>query len=500
MNFDNLTREELAVVRAKSDASLLFFTRFWYRVLKGTNFIVNWHHDEICAELKRVENYEIELLNINIPPRFSKTEIAAVNFIARGIGMNPSGNYLYITASDELRAQTSVSIRDIVSHPYFQTMYGVVLKKDQNSKNLWRTTQGGGLKTATIFGQITGFGAGQMIKHPSKDGSEDLEAYIREFEGCIVLDDINKTDDAEQENAANDKVARTIFNTIMSRKNSKDTPLINIQQRSGMQDATQQLKDHYGENNPKAKFLVYPVLYNGEPLWEWKHDMQAIEELRLSPKTAHVFETQYMQNPSPIEGLIFPKGQLKRYKRTDVDLTQEEVGVSFVDVADTGEDHHSVPFGSIIGPRVYIKDVVFTDLPTAVNVPMTVEGANVHKPEYMQVESNFGGSMYIQLMNTNPDIKMNGRTALIPMNSTGNKQTRIYAAAAFIVNYFWFLDESEYEVGSQYDLFMKALTSYTFKAKHDDAPDSLAGLARMILFYFPGHFEFTLAEIQGNQE
>ena len=38
-------------------------------------------------------------------------------------------------------------------------------------------------KNCTIFGQITGFGAGIM--------KETIEE-IRSFEGCIVLDDINK--------------------------------------------------------------------------------------------------------------------------------------------------------------------------------------------------------------------------------------------------------------------------------------------------------------------
>lgn len=493
MNFENLSRSELLAARIECDKSLLYFTRFWFRVLRGTKFILNWHHEEMCQALEQIEKYEIELLNINIPPRFSKTELAAVNTIARGIGMNPGSNWLYVTASDELRAQTSVSIRDIVSHPYFQTMYGVELKKDQNAKNLWRTTQGGGLKTATIFGQITGFGAGQMIQY-----NRELEDFIRSFEGCIILDDINKTDDAEQENATNDKVGRTIFNTIFSRKNSPDTPIINIQQRSGMSDATQQLMEHYGDS-PKAKFLVYPVVKDGVPLWEWKHNLDEIEQLRLSPKTAHVFETQYMQNPSPVEGLLFPPTQIKRFKRTDVDLSSKEVEVAFADVADEGKDHHSVPFASILGPKVFVHDVIFTTQGTSVNVPMTIAKANEHKPEFMQIESNFGGSMYIQLMNTTEGMTVNGTTALIPVVSTSKKQTRIIAASAFILNYFYFLDESEYEIGSHYDAFMKALTSYTVLSKHDDAPDSLAGLARMIMFYFPGHFDFTLSEIQGNQ-
>lgn len=483
MDFNNLTREELAVARVKCDKSLLFFTRFWYKVLKNSKFITNWHHEEIEKELERVTNYELELLNINIPPRFSKTELGAVNYIARGIGMNPGANYLYITASDELRAQTSISIRDIVSHPYFYIMYGVELRKDQNSKNLWRTTQGGGLKTATIFGQITGFGAGQMIQQ-----NNELMDYIRGFEGCIVLDDVNKTDDSEVENANNEKVSRTVFNTVLSRKNSKDTPIINIQQRAGMTDVTQSFIDHYGENNPKAKFLVYPVISeSGVPLWEWKHDLTDIENLKNSPLTGHMFETQYMQNPLPKHGLMFP--DLKRFKRSDVDLNDELPGLSFVDVADSGEDNHSSPFAKLVGSKVFIHDVIFTKESTETNVPLLVAMTNKYKPEFMRVESNFGGTMYIQLMNLQG---MNGRTALISMNASSNKHTRIIQASLFINEYCYFLDPSEYEIGSDYDRFMKNLCAYTKKkgeAKHDDAPDSMAGLARMILSFYPHLYE-----------
>jgi predicted phage terminase large subunit-like protein len=483
VDFNNLTDEQLTVARTKCDKSLLFFTRFWYKVLKNSKFILNWHHEEIEAGLEDVTNYKLDLLNINIPPRFSKTEIAGVNYIARGIGMNPSANYLYITASDELRAQTSISIRDIVSHPYFYKMYGVRLRKDQNSKNLWRTEKGGGLKTATIFGQITGFGAGQMIEH-----NRELENFIRNFEGCIVIDDANKTDDSEVENANNEKVSRTIFNTVMSRKNSKDTPIVNIQQRAGMSDVTQSFIEHYGENNPRARFLVYPVISeDGVPLWDWKHNLQDIEALKTSPKTAHMFETQYMQNPLPKHGLMFP--DIKRFKRSDVDLSIDCPGLGFVDVADTGEDNHCVVLGKLIGNKVFIHDVVFTKESTETNVPLTAAIINKYKPEYVRVESNFGGTMYIQLVNLQG---LNGRTALIPMNASANKHTRIIQASIFINEYFYFLDSSEYEIGSDYDRFIRNLVSYTKKkgeSKHDDAPDCCAGLARMILSFYPHLYE-----------
>jgi predicted phage terminase large subunit-like protein len=470
-----LTRRELAIIRAKCDKDLLFFTRFWYKTIHGTKFIVNWHHEEIRDCLKQIENYELDLLNINIPPRFSKTELAAVNFIARGIGMNPTSNWLYITASDELRSQTSVSIRDIVSHPYFKIMYGVELKKDQNSKNLWRTNHGGGLKTATIFGQVTGFGAGQMIEH-----NTDLLDYVREFEGAIVLDDINKTDDSEVENANNTKVSRTLFNTVMSRKNSKDTPLVNIQQRAGHTDVTGQLMEHY-EDDPRAKFLVLPVIIDGVPLWEWKHDLKDIEKLRTSDKTAHIFGTQYMQVPYvDKEGLVFAADDLNYFDPKHLDLSKADGICSFIDIADTGDDDHSAPIGYLIDDFIYVTDVYYTKEGTKTNVQGTADILNKHDVNYVNAESNFGGSMYVQLISPilKEDIVIQG------VRAQGNKHSRILTAEMPIKKRFRFI--KNFDVNTQYGRFMKCLVDYQRdgKSKHDDAPDSLHGLYKLFKNFY----------------
>lgn len=470
---NDLPREELSMIREKCDRDLMYFTRFFFKILHGTKFIVSDHHKEIVSELKRVEDYELDLLNINIPPRFSKTELAAVNFIARGVGMNPTSNWLYITASDELRSQTSVSIRDIVSHPYFKIMYGVELKKDQNAKNLWRTTQGGGLKTATIFGQITGFGAGQMIEQ-----HEDLIEHIRTFEGCIVLDDINKTDDSEVENANNEKVSRTLFNTIMSRKNSKDTPLINIQQRAGMSDATQQLMEHYTEQNERAMFMVMPVISNGVPLWPWKMGLKEIEQTRLSPKTSHVFETQYMQNPLRREGICFPMDELNRYNHNKFDIDSGDIDAKsgFIDTADKGSDFLCAPIGLSIGKKIYVHDVVFSTDEIKITNPQVAGMINEYQPEWVRVESNMGGSMYSELMRP----LINEMTSLLSINAKGNKHSRIMAMSAFIKKFCYFRED--YAPDSDYGKFMKNLTEYQKdgKSKHDDAPDGLTGLCVMI--------------------
>lgn len=469
MDFDSLTDQEVAIARYKCDESLLFFTRFWFRILRGTKFIINWHHEDICANLEKVQRYELEFLGINIPPRFSKTELAAVNFIARGIGMNPTGNYLYITASDELRSETSIRIRDIVSHPIFKRMYGVEMKPDQTGKNLWRTKQGGGLKTATIFGQITGFGAGQMVDH-----TKDLESYIREFEGCIVLDDLNKTDDSESLNANNSKVMRVIGNTVLSRTNSDDTPIINIQQRAGTEDATQYFNELF-EGNPKAKTMVYPIIYKGKSLWEWKMPMDKILDRKKNPKTSNTFETQYMQNPMPLEGLMYPD-KFQTYKEIPSHIINENGNdveqlqgwcLGVIDPADGGTDHFAAPLIQVVGNRMYLKDVIFNQIRLIDNEAFIEAKTKEHNPIKWVVETNSMGGYLSGRLRTilPPEIVVYGQW------NAANKMSRIINMAGFLSKYLYVPENPNEETRKFLDKCYRMLKT---SKKEDDAPDSLS--------------------------
>lgn len=474
LDVNKLTRQQLAIMRVKCDRDLLYFTRLFHYALKGTKFILNSHHEVIADNLKKIENYEIELLNINIPPRFSKTLLCAVNFIARGIGMNPLSNWLYITASDELRSQTSIEIRDIVTHPLFKVLYGVELKKDQNGKNLWRTKEGGGLKTATIFGQITGFGAGIMRDNENNE----LIDYIKQFDGSIVIDDANKTDDSETENANNEKVHRVFFNTILSRKNTANTPIINIQQRAGLSDLTAKLKEHYGDSD-KAVFLVMPVISeDGVPLWEWKHNLEAINKLRTSPLTAHTFETQYMQNPLPRFGVMFVKEQCNWFKMSDINPEFIQARIGNIDVADTGKDYYSFPSGVLIGEKFYVTEWLYTQENTDFTRPQTSAIANKNKIEHLGLETNNMGMEFGRRLKPELSPFINLYPKAAPNNTS--KITRIINKAEFIRQHFVF--RNDVLPNSDYDKALNHLFRFMKDGsfKIDDAPDSLAGLARLI--------------------
>ena len=462
MDFSKLSDEELKIARFHCDESLLFFTRFWFKVLRNNKFIVNWHHEEICRKLELIQTYSLLYLGINIPPRFSKTELAAVNFIARGIGMNPSGNYLYITASDDLRSETSIRIREIVSHPYFTKMYNVEMKPDQQSKNLWRTKQGGGLKTATMGGQITGFGAGQMVDH-----EQGIDDYVRDFEGCIVLDDINKIDDAEKQNANNDKVLRVIGNTILSRKNSSDTPIINIQQRAGIDDATAYFNDLFDVgNNPKAENIIYPVLVKGESLWPWKMPIDEIERIKNHPKTKFTFLSQYMQDPKPDSiTLVFPD-EFKTYSALPDQA--HPLTIAFGDTADEGNDNFAMPICKVYGNRVYLVDVIFDQQNLSIQEGAVIGKVKEHGIKNIVIETNsFGAYFKRRLIEQLPNIDIYGQ------NAKANKMGRILSYAGLIKLYLY-VPETPNEATERFlkQVFKLKKTD----TKEDDAPDSLAGL------------------------
>lgn len=466
---------EIDVIRSKCLNSLEFFTRYFFKELNGKKFTVNDHHKDIFSTLTDIHKGEITRQIMNIAPRYSKTEIGVKMFISWSLAHNPKARFIHLSYSDGLALDNSEAIKDIILSEKYQRLFPYVqIKKDSTAKQKWYTTEGGGVLARAAAGQVTGFGAGTT----SFEGEEE------EFGGCIIIDDPLKPDDAESDLLRN-KVNNRFDTTIKNRVNSRKTPIIIIMQRLHEND----LCGYVQEKTPDEwNVLSMPVIKNdGTALWSEKHTIEELNDLRQANE--FVFDTQYMQDPTPKKGLLF--SELNRFKRSDVNLNDYDAGLAFADVADTGQDNHSVPFAKLQDSHIFIHDVVFTTEGTEQNVPLTVSKANEYKPEFMQIESNFGGSMYIQLMGLQ-DEKMNGKTALIPMRSVGNKHTRIITMKGFIEKYCYFLDESEYLPDSDYARFMKNLKEYRKikgATKHDDAPDSMAGLCRMIASYYPHLFE-----------
>lgn len=184
------------------------------------------------------------------------------------------------------------------------------------------------------------------------------------------------------------------------------------------------------------------------------------------------------------KGVLFKRSELKFYKERPSEGLIAKLG--FIDPADTGTDAHSVPIGYLYNDgKVYIEEVVYTTESVAENVEKTAEIINVHKPEYVRIEVNMGGTMYPTLL----EPKLNKETMLLSIRESSNKHARIFTMNGFIKRFFVFKDD--YTHGSEYFEFMNNLCQYMADgtSKHDDAPDSLTGLANMVKSFYSEMYE-----------
>ena len=273
-------------VRDKARADLYFFSRYTFAKRKGYKWQANPHHALICNALMRVFRGEVKNLVINLPPRYSKTELAVLNFIAWSLGQVPDAEFIHLSYSATLAESNSKNTKAVMLHESYADCFDTKLDPDSRAGAHWKTTDGGVMYATGSDGTITGFGAGKL-----REG----------FGGAIIIDDPHKAGEAASD-AMRTRVVENFGLTVESRRNAPHTPIIVIMQRLHEADLSGFLLA--GGNGEKWEHLVIPAVDAAdEALWSWKHDRETLRTMeRANP---YVFAGQYMQRPAPLGGGIF---------------------------------------------------------------------------------------------------------------------------------------------------------------------------------------------------
>lgn len=285
-------------------ADLYFFARWMFARRRGYPWQRATHHRAVCDALMRVFRGECRRLIINIPPRYSKTELAVVMFIAWAMGQSPDAEFIHTSYSGTLAVNNSAAVRAMLQHEAYREIFGVQLADEARAH--WTTTAGGVMYATGAGGTITGFGAG---KH--RPG----------FGGAIIIDDPHKADEARSD-VIRQGVLDWFQNTLESRKNSPDTPIILIMQRLHEKDLAGWLlgdrgKDMRGPPVAGGNGEVWEHLClsawaddaDTAPLWPEKHGAEDLR--RMEKSSPYIFAGQYRQRPAPLDGGIFKPGQLQ---------------------------------------------------------------------------------------------------------------------------------------------------------------------------------------------
>lgn len=278
----NAAERFAAAELAKAD--LYFFSRWMFLQRRRFQWMRSPHHKVICDALMKVFRGETKRLIINVPPRYSKTELAVVNFIAWALGQVPDAEFIHASYAAPLALNNSSGVRGMLQHEAYQEIFPACQLASE-AKAHWTTTAGGVMYSAGAGGTITGFGAG---KH--RPG----------FGGAIIIDDPHKPDEARSD-VMRQNVIDWFQNTLESRKNSPQTPVILIMQRLHEKDLAGWLLA--GGNGEEWEHVCLPAIQeDGSALWPEKHDIETLRRMeRASP---YVFAGQYLQSPAPPDGGI----------------------------------------------------------------------------------------------------------------------------------------------------------------------------------------------------
>lgn len=284
-----MKNRDLLEQRAKLLGSLSLFTQLFYKIRTGRDFEFSQpigresHYISICKELTKVLHGKTRRLIINVPPRYGKTELL-IHFVAWTMARYPDSNFLYVSYSHSLAKKQTQTIRDIMTIPGYRKMFDVSLADDTTAKDNFETNKGGSVYAAGAGGTITGRGAG--IKNCDR------------FGGAILIDDIHKPSEVNSD-TMRESINDWYYNTLQSRLNNMDTPIIFIGQRLHEDDLAANLI----KNGDWETLIIPSIDLSGNALHPQMHTLDQL--LKMKEETPYVFAAQYQQDPQPAGGGIF---------------------------------------------------------------------------------------------------------------------------------------------------------------------------------------------------
>lgn len=283
--------------------------------IRKSKFEWKKHHAYICEALQDLESGKIKALEIELPPRAGKSELAVRNFVSWHAGKHPDRDLLIVTATADLATEHGRDVRDYMLGPGYRLTFGhnpkAQLRQDSQSANRLQLVGGAKLQF---------YGRGQIPRGVGGFG--------------LLIDDIFKSSDEIVSEAARNEAYRNVISDCFSRLNNAQAWKLLIGTRTGADDVQGRMFDptnpHYDEAAAKEFTRIrIPALSEGkdvDPLGREKDEVcwpeRFPKEFYLAKKhhksdiVRMDFQTQDQCNPFPEEGIWFKKSWIKYYDPT----------------------------------------------------------------------------------------------------------------------------------------------------------------------------------------
>jgi len=303
--FNGISADEYDAVLRNDLTS--FIERTFYELIPESDFILGQYLELLASTLEKCRAGIIKRLIINLPPRTLKSLATSVAFVAWLLGHEPSKQIMCASYGQDLADKHARDCRALMNSPFYRNLFpGTVLSAQKHAVSDFMTTRQGCRMSTSVGGSVTGRGA-----------------------DIIILDDVMKPAEAlsEPQRKSGNEWYRT---TLSSRLNSKkDGIIVIVMQRLHQDDlvgnllesgeqwevlslpAIAQREEEYPIESPIGNRMFRRKA--GEALHPERDSLETYEKVRKEVGE-FVFQSQYQQDPMPLEGGLIKRDWLKFYE------------------------------------------------------------------------------------------------------------------------------------------------------------------------------------------
>ncbi len=248
-------------------------------------FIAGRHHAIMADAFDRIIDGSLKRLIINMGPRHTKSEFAAIRLPAKFMGHYPEKKIIQASNVADLAVDFGRKVRNMVDTDAYKLVFpNTVLTPDSKAAGKWTTSMGGEYFAVGIGGSVAGKGGDLVII----DDPHSEQDYIRALAGDASVFD----------------TAFEWYQTGPRQRLQPQAAIVVVMTRWHMKDLTGRLiKRMIKGGLDQWELIEFPAILNEKSLWP---EFWSIEELKATRHelTPQQWSAQYLQNPTSEEGAL----------------------------------------------------------------------------------------------------------------------------------------------------------------------------------------------------
>lgn len=431
----------------------------------------------LSRELRQVALGRTKRLIVQMPPRHGKSELSSKYFPSWFLGCFPQKKIIIGSAIANLAERYSAEARDLlIEHG---ARFGVSVTQDKRSQKEWRLDQGGECYAAGVGGSLFGKGAHVAI----------VDDYHGSIEDALSL--------AERE-----KVHRWYQGTIRNRLEDENSAIVIVATRYHPEDLVGRLLEEQQHGGDKWRVIHLPALAGpndelgraeGEPLWpeRWSREHLAKEKVAMAASGyPWLWEALYEGDPPKTIDAEFPRewfsdsiwfdswsdGQEWECRAAAVDPSMGKTDKS---------DYSAIVFGGLARDGNYYVDADLQRRPVSQLATDVVEICRRNYCPILGVEAITFQELVADAISKAAEAASYREGHVVPMGNTLNKLVRIRQLGKYLAT-----GRIRFKRNSPGALLLVQQLRGFPSCKHDDGPDALEMLTRLIEQHMAGAIGF----------